>query len=369
MKRIISVLIVSIVFSGCSNLKEKKDPEIELNQNFTSSEIILDWFNRGMPDEDIKKIINEPGIQIMESNVILNNDEPDEHIINFEKDLRLFKDSLEKYKSIYRLNLAYQEKENTQKLLNKIKVSRFDTLVIDRAVQYFPDDFKIKTSADIYYVLTGWKWGDAYVRKIENVKGKYKITNQGKPTLIFNLSLFAKLYGKTTDEQFQTLSDIMSHELFHFAFKNYQKNSPNYQIISDSDYFNKLLEIVQDEGIAHYIDMQNNLRTNFSKYQEYQNENFNNLNKALKLLSSENINAEEKQGLLTSSNVGKYWSKYGAISGMFMAYHIERLIGKDAITNTIKGGPISFISIYKELQKKNKELHTLNYDFSTLNQE
>lgn len=369
-KIFIAVFLFFLSFKSHSqvNKKEERNPKIEIHQHFTSSKVILDWFNDGMTDDGINKIIALPGIQIMESNVILAHDQGDK-ILSFKDELNLFKDSPQNYSGIFGLDLAFREKENTSALLNKIQTSSLDVSVIKRAFQYFPDDFNINTSADIYYVLTGWKWGDAYVRPVENVNGNYKISPQGKSSIIFNLSLFANRYGDDIEKQFLKISNVMSHELFHFIFSDFKQQSENYKKLNDDDFLLHLLDIVQNEGIGHYVDRQNDLKSDFSKYQIHQHDNFNKLNEVLLKLSSEDISTKEKQKLVRNSNVGKYWSKYGAITGMFMAYHIDQLLGKEAITKTIKEGSLHFISTYMELQKVHKELPWLEFNVKSFDTE
>lgn len=364
--RISSIFILSFVFTNCSNYKEKGDSKIEINQHFSGSEVLLDWFEGGMLDEEISKLTDLPGIQIMEASLIRAYDE-DKQILSFNDDLILFKDSLDDYSSIYGIDLAHKEKENTSVVLNNIKTSGLNNSVINRALYFFPKEFKVSSSADIYYVLTGWEWGDAYVRPVENVDGDYKISADGKPSIIFNLSLFAKRYGDDTDKQFQKISNVMSHELFHFVFSDFKEQSDNYKELPNNAFLLHMLDIVQNEGIAHYVDRKDELKADFLKFQDHQKENFRQLSEALFKLSSEDVSEEEKQKLLRNSNVGKYWSKYGAITGMFMAYHIEQSLGKEAITKTIQEGALSFISTYIELQKVNNNLPLLEFDVSIVN--
>lgn len=359
MKNILSILIISVFFLSCSNSKkEENTQEIKLVQNFDSSIKILEWFNNEMPNDEIDYISSLSGIEIMESNVLLSN--PDTNaIISFKEDLILFRENIEEYESEYGLNTAFKERKRAANLLSKIQATNFDTLAIKRALQFFPKETQFKADANVYYVLTGWKWGDAYVRNVKKVNGKYEVVETGNPVLIFNLSLFTKLYGETTEEQFQTLTNIMSHEIFHFAFEEFKNESTNYPRISDNDFKRQLFRTVQNEGIAHYIDIKDVLITKFSDFKKYQKENFEKLNKAILSFSSQQMGNEEKKKILQRANVGKYWEKYGAICGMFMSYHIERLLGKEAITKTIENGAESFIETYVELQLQHEELPKL----------
>ncbi|SMO91949.1 hypothetical protein SAMN06265379_11536 [Saccharicrinis carchari] len=359
MKKIISTLMISVFFLSCSNSeKEENTQKIKLVQNFESSIKILEWFDNEMPKDEIEYINSLSGIEIMESNVLLSN--PDTNaILFFKEDLILFRENVKEYESEYGLNIAFKERKRTANLLSKIQTTNFDTLAIKRALQFFPKGTQLKTDANVYYVLTGWEWGDAYVRNVKKVNGKYKVAETGNPALVFNLSLFTKLYGETTEEQFQTLTNIMSHEIFHFAFNEFKNESTNYPLISDNDYKHQLFRTVQNEGIAHYIDIKKVLITNFSDFEKYQKENFEKLNKAIISFSSQQIGNEDKKKILQCANVGKYWEKYGAICGMFMSYHIERLLGKEAITKTIKNGAESFIETYIELQLQHRELPKL----------
>ena len=345
---------------NCASNEQNTAPKLEIRHHYNSSDQLLQWFHT-LELDSIEPLTQQPGNQIMEANVLGMFDTNDS-VLSFKDELLIFKDSAQLVNSNYGIDLAYTQKENSTKLLNKIKSSPIKSSVIERAYQYFPHDYEIKSTANIYYVLTGWKFGDAYVRTVTHNNGQYSIASNGTPSILFNLSLYANRYKNDIEKQFVKISNVMSHELFHFMFSDYKSQSENYAPIANDDALSRLFDIIQNEGIGHYIDRKEDLKTSFETYQKHQETNFNKLSEVIKQLSTESISEDDKRTLVRRSNTGKYWSKYGAITGMFMAYHIEQQLGKEALTNTIKNGALSFIKTYITLQKQHKSLPLLDIE-------
>ncbi|MGV8146077.1 MAG: hypothetical protein ACLKAK_05715 [Alkaliphilus sp.] len=71
----------------------------------------------------------------------------------------------------YGLELAWTQRDRSSLLLNKVKEYSFDEQIIDKLKSYFPTKALLDVTCNVYFVLTGWEYGDAMVRKI---------TEQGK---------------------------------------------------------------------------------------------------------------------------------------------------------------------------------------------
>lgn len=290
--------------------------------------------------------------------------------------LRTFKEELTTFSvadtagvDTYGINLAYKMRKQSFLLLQKIKMQQIKDTIVKRALVYIPQDHPINTNCTIYFVLTGWKWGDAYVVNINKGGGHFHISDDGQPAIIINLSLISSLYGQTAEEELKVLNGILSHEIFHFLFANYKRVSPVYKSASSSSVANKLFDEIQNEGIAHYIDKKPLLLQEYGsnpKYREAERETIHKLNEAFHQLAGNDLNDSQKEQLLRSATTGKYWTKYGSISGMFMAYHIEKEKGEAALRRCIQQGAVSFLREYLSLKKETRDLPQLSDELKSL---
>jgi hypothetical protein len=91
----------------------------------------------------------------------------------------------------------------------------------------------------------------------------------------------------------------------------------------------------------------------------YEREAFKQLEIAVKQLFDGSLGDKEKENVLMNADCGKYWNKFGAISGKFRAYHIEKRFGAQAIQESLLKGPYRFIELYKKVQAENEILPKL----------
>lgn len=359
-KNLRKLLFFLVVLISCQN--GNKRHHVKINIDYKSSDILFKWF-KDLPNKKlIDSILIEPGIQIMAENVKLINDTGANSIKSFKEEIQQFclKDTINKY--YYGLDLAWNVKEKSSKLLEKIKGEKIEDTILERALTYIPNDYILNTTCNIYFVLTGWEWGDAYVCTVKKESKQFAISEKGEPTIMINLSLISKLYGETVEEQSNILNGVLSHEIFHFLFAIYKRESPKYNQKRDTTIIGQLCEVIQNEGIAHYIDMKPEIIRDYKKSQKLQEREFNNikeLNNSFIQLISTGLTKVQKQEILQKANVGKYWSKYGAITGMFIAYHIEKEKGKIGLQESVQKGPIYFLKQYIEIQKMNNSLPDL----------
>ncbi len=360
-KQITLLFIITISFS----FQHKENHRISIDSNYSSSDLLFRWFNDLSNKRLIDSINNEPGIQIMADNVRLLSDPEHGPLKSFKEELDLFSKNDTSNHFIYGIDLAWKMREKSSVLLQKIKAERIEDTIAKRALAYIPTDYSINTRCNIYFVLTGWEWGDAYVLNIRQQNGQFTISEEGEPSIVINLSLISKLYGQTVEEQSKVLNGILSHEIFHFLFANYKKRSPVYNSSRDTSITGRLLEVIQNEGIAHYIDKKPVLLQEYGidpKFAESEKQSIETLNEAFHQLAGNNLSETEKRELLRKASTGKYWTKYGSIAGMFMAYHIEKEKGKAALKKSIQKGPVYFINQYLTLEKTGSILPALNVE-------
>lgn len=336
--------------------------EVKFNLHTRSAESLHIWFNDPSNKKYIKQLVEHPGNQIMAEIVrdsLKQHDLPafSDQLYEFSRDHSLNTDP-------YGINLAWLQRERTILLLQNIKNHNFAYQTVERIKPYIPNDSSLQVTCDVYFVLTGWEWGDAMVEKVKKIGDKYKIARNGEPVIIFNLSIITNLYEKKGYNLINHLSHSMTHELFHLVFAKYKEISPRWKNKKDTTPTDSLVELIQNEGIAHYIshDQREKLISGYNKstdYKEHERDAFNQLESAVKLLSNPDASKKKKDELLMKADAGRFWSKYGAISGMFMAYHIERKLGKAAIKESIAGGANLFLEKYDKVQIANPELPVL----------
>ncbi|MCD4777171.1 MAG: hypothetical protein K8S15_14130 [Candidatus Aegiribacteria sp.] len=329
--------------------------KIEFSIHTKSSDLLLQWFNDNS-ETTMKEILKQPCTQIMAGvvgNTLSQNDLP-----TFYDELRSFSINDSSGSDPYGLKLAWLQRDASSMLLNEIKEYDFQGEIVDRIKPYIPTDYPLNITCNVYFVLTGWEWGDAMVREITKIDDHYNVTEQGESVIIINLSILTNLYGDDVDELLNdNVSNTMSHELFHLVFAEYQHVSSYWKNNRDTTKIGQLVEIIQNEGIAHYLS--HNQMQYLIKYyntsnelKEHEKDAFGQLDAAVKILLNIETCEQEKDSILMKSNVGKYWDKYGCIAGKFMVYHIINEYGEEAIQQSLSEGARYFLELYDKLQIK-----------------
>jgi len=271
--------------------------KIKFNIHTKSSDLLLSWFDN-QSDTALQEIVEQPGTQIMAGiveNTLSQNDLPTffNELKNFS-----FNDSLKP--DPYGLRLAWVQKDESSLLLDKIKEYNFQGKITERIRPYIPTDYPLNIACNVYFVLTGWEWGDAMVREITKTDNHYKVTEQGESIIIINLSIITNLYGDDIDKLLNdNISNTMSHELFHLAFAEYRKVSSFWKNNRDTTEIGQLVEIIQNEGIAHYLshNQKQNLIENYNtsnELKEHEKEAFRQLDIAVKQLLNTELSKQEK---------------------------------------------------------------------------
>lgn len=334
---------------GCT---PENEADTNILRDFSSTQALLDWFDNGMPESEIDKIAALPGMQLMEHNTLLCEkcSQP-----SFADALRQFRTDTTST-DIYGISLAYQGRKPIEALMNVLIDNNFCDSAFAYAAKFIPQDHKTDVKFSSYFVPTGWSMGDAYVRNVVCNGNKYSLSNSGEPTSFFNLQIISRNYGDTPEEQMDALKGVTAHEIFHLLFANYKESSSNYQSISGNDYTQQLLSIIHNEGIAHYICYRSDMKTSFEAFEKYRAGAFETLNNMVVIINSDTTSESTKDELIARSNRGNFWNKYGAISGMFMAYHIENELGFNALIKTVELGDMSYPQAYNKACSINNNL-------------
>jgi hypothetical protein len=165
------------------------------------------------------------------------------------------------------------------------------------------------------------------------------------------------------DEQFIGTLSVVAHEVFHSAFGVYKDDSPVWRRYYESHrgYLDQLLDLTQNEGIAHYltfeqrtggrlpVDWFHKVRASFEQFNEVADD-----------LESEAMTPLRAGELIRQSNTSGYWESYGAITGLYIAREIDRELGRPALAETVAQGPADFYRKYVLTAARNGTLPALS---------
>jgi|SRR6056297_546420 len=345
------IFVLVVLFILSSSGFTKAQPKTTFHTK--SADALLNWINQNKSISEIDRITKLPGSQIMEQLMLRQN----KKAIAFNQALTEFAEKDSIHDNQYLLNEVFKNRNDLKQTLSVVKNSDLSGKAYQRAIMYFPDHYAPSENFDVFFTLTGWKWGDAMTFHYIKKGDRYLVADTGKPAMLFNLTLAHKNYGSSLDQQIKTLQDVMAHELFHAIFSGYNKEtweSPQMDKLSYAT-----LKLMLNEGMAHYIAEKENLTKNYHKIQNLRDKE----KEAFKILSNQadsmfnpDIDPEKRKKRILKGTYGKYWEKYTCIPPMFMAFHIEQQLGIKKLKECIKNGPVFFIFSYQKIQAENYEL-------------
>ncbi|MBI5473734.1 MAG: hypothetical protein HY961_15455 [Ignavibacteriae bacterium] len=265
---------------------------------------------------------------------------------------------------VFRLKDARQNVGVVKELLTTIRRRNFSQRVASTVEQFFPPDAKIATTIPLYFVAFGPQSIDAYVRRVvwEGDIPIFVGEDEGELTIIVNLAK-AVHYGRTADERFIETLCVVAHEVFHAAFGVYKNASPTWSayFASRESYLDRLLDLTQDEGIAHFLTFQQ--RSGGYLPPDWGAKiaaSFADFNRNATELLSPRTSPSRASMIISSSNTSEYWKSYGAITGMFIARTIDQKLGRAALAETIANGPEDFYRKYIALAEQDNSLPQLS---------
>lgn len=263
----------------------------------------------------------------------------------------------------FRIEEARESTAEIKELLAEIKRRNFARRVSSTVAQLFPPDTRISTIIPLYFVAFGHQNISAFVQTIvwENGQPVAVAEGQGQLTIVVNLSRTI-FYGDDLDDRFIGTLSVVAHEVFHAAFGVYQNQSAQWQKYfgKHRTYLDRLLELTQNEGIAHYLSFEQRGGYFPRDWNRRVAASFEEFNVRAGELLSRSVSPERAGEILRSSNTSEYWESYGAITGLFIALTIDRELGRNALASTIAGGPAKFYGTYLTLAGRNSNLPRLS---------
>ena len=265
---------------------------------------------------------------------------------------------------VFEIGEARKNLPELKELLDAVRQRNFGSKVVSTVAQLFPEDTKIRTTIPMYFVAFGHENIDAFVRRVrwEGDRPVFVGENEGELTIVVNLSK-AVHYGRTLDERFIGLLSVVAHEVFHAAFGVYKDGSPIWRDYyrAKRGYLDYLLDLTQNEGIAHYLSL---IQRTGGKLRNDQvakvHSSFEEFNRTAGMLHSGRISPQKAGEMIRHSNSSGYWESFGAITGMIIARQIDQSMGRAALLETVALGPDDFFGKYAELMRKDTGIPELS---------
>lgn len=185
------------------------------------------------------------------------------------------------------------------------------------------DELVTSVFSDLYFEQK-FKFNVIYTSGVPAPYDAWTVSIDNKPVVFFNLSEW------TVDELFKQGLAVVIHEVTHALLE------PFLNRLDVCSPLKSLEKIVFDEGLAHFLGFPGDRFTLLDLYHEKWLQNEEILKNAQDALASADVTNAEKNDLLLRSNTGAFWSKYGAISGMFRFAKIYSVSGSVGLTNAIK---------------------------------
>lgn len=355
----IGLVIVSATLLPVAVARAQTNPafNVNLSIDYSSAEETLDLLRGGYASTQQLSLLRGNRIAASTSELIAGRaDAP--------ALLRAYLDSLQAHQiirdDIYRLEEARRNADTIAALLDELQRRNFNRKVVATVEQLFPGDSPVSAVIPVYVVAFGHENADAYVRRI-TWKGdtpEFVGEGEGELTIIINLAAAAE-YPVRPESRLSSILVTVAHEVFHAAFGLYKDASPFWKRFradhtTPADY---LLDLVQNEGIAYYVTMEQRMGDRLPPdWIQRMEESFATFNRNAERLLSGKTTGREVADILHSANLSGYWESYGSMVGMAMAREVDRRLGRQALIETLSLGPADLLRKYIDLTTLNSGL-------------
>lgn len=152
--------------------------------------------------------------------------------------------------------------------------------------------------------------------------------SDGSTAILFNLELWTK-----EDLEIDGPS-VLRHEVAHILIHELVPEP------REGEFAEMLHYIVFNEGIAHFLGYPGNRAELLTKKSEEWKRSEIELGKAFKLIADPTSSQALKEEILIKANTGRFWNKFGSISGLFRAAWIYEKRGVDGLREAVKKGQL-----------------------------
>lgn len=279
---------------------------------------------------------------------------------DFVRELERFSNRATTSNDVFGLNATLKYLQQIKLLLQEAKKRQLDRRVVATIESFFPQNAPITASIPVFFVAMGNENAAAFVRRVAWINNTPRFVGEGEGelTIVVNLTRSVQ-YIKEVQSQFVDMMSTLAHETFHAVFGIYQSSSPVWQQQHTRyEPYWRLAELVQNEGIAYLISLQQHTGSQLSASQlQSAKQALTSLNEALKELTAPTITPERARELIMNANLsGSFEKNYGATAGLLMAYSIDAKLGRTALTETLQSGAGDFFAKYQQLAEQFGEL-------------
>jgi hypothetical protein len=349
-RAIINILVTVGLFLGFTAKKSHAQTNTNFNfslgADYSAAEQTLDFFDRVTGNAD--HVAKLRGNQLASATSVM--------LARTEKSSDDFRDQLELARNIARFESdvygffpAKNHIPELRKLLTEAKRRQLDRRIVSTLASFFPVEAKISTRFSVYFVVIGNERAAAFVRRVvwNYDTPTFVNDNEGEPVIVVNLARIVERPGNEHD-QFIELLSTTAHECFHAVLSELQKSFPD--SARPGSVADHLLELVQNEGVAYYLSQETHVGGEMlsGKWYSATSKAVEKLNSVLGEMVSSNLTRARAQELIMDANLsGSFEGNYGATAGLRMAYEIDRILGRPALTATLLQGGRSFILTYQ----------------------
>lgn len=149
--------------------------------------------------------------------------------------------------------------------------------------------------------------------------------HNGEPAIFFNFDLWSD------DDLANSVLPILKHELCHVLL------SGHFPAVENS-FVARLERLIVDEGIAHFVGFANDRGALLDTWSERWPQAEDSLVKSIEFLNDPARTEAEKNLEIEKSSTGSFWSKPGAIAGMFRAAKLYREQGASGLARAVRAG-------------------------------
>lgn len=244
---------------------------------------------------------------------------------------------------------APASRERVAALAAEIEKWDVDALVHDVAGLFPPMPGR---TAKVYVVANGMPvWADMYQRNFVFRNDEPVLSDEdGEPVILINAVLISTLYKGDPKTVAKDSYQVLRHELFH-VFNAWHRTAPSHPLSREA----QMLDLTMDEGIAHYLASRDSLKRDGFPIERAKTA-LRDLESALAAIDA----GSASERLIARANMGPYWEKYAAISGMLFAYGIDKAQGEEGLRAVIAQGPASLVIHYARTADFNTELPRLS---------
>lgn len=247
----------------------------------------------------------------------------------------------------FSLKVVYDRRADVESLLASLTVDRqiIRERIAQRAGTYLPQ-IPRSNVVRVLFVLASQSMFDA-----ATMDGAGPVDSTA--VVLVNLSEVLG-YGESLASRRAALEHVLAHEVFHAGIRTSAPSLEGWKDFpwSAHDPIGYIARVMLEEGVAHYIDWKDrdgsdSLFTPMPGPRE--RFAFTQLTRACKHLTGVARSPAYLDEILQLAATGPLWSKYGAISGMFAAYRIERVRGAEGLRSVVEAGPLAFLRAYEEV--------------------